>query len=76
MGQKTDIPRAKKEAICIGMQDNDPCHTAKGMKNFLSTEKVLVLACPGNSSDLKPNKNVWQCLKPLLYLHNNPSVNL
>lgn len=54
-------------------QDNAPCHTAKTIKNFMSSRNIPVLAWPGNSPDLSPIENVWYLLKSLVYKRSNPS---
>lgn len=47
----------------IFMQDGAPCHTAKSVKKFLDDSKIPVLRWPGNSPDMNPIENVWECLK-------------
>ena len=42
----------------IFMQDNNPKHKAKSVKNFFEDEKVNLLTWPPQSSDLKPLENV------------------
>lgn len=47
----------------IFMQDSAPCHTAKSIKNFLREKNVPLLEWPGNSPEMNPIENVWECLK-------------
>ena len=44
------------------MQDNDPCHTAKSVKTFLSEEDVTVMEWPVQNPDMNPIENVWKLL--------------
>lgn len=47
----------------IFMQDGAPCHTAKSIKRFLEDKRIPLLRWPGNSPDMNPIENVWECLK-------------
>jgi len=47
----------------VFMQDGAPCHTAKSIKKFLEDQEIPVLSWPGNSPDMNPIENVWECLK-------------
>lgn len=47
----------------IFMQDGAPCHTARSIKRFLDEQRVPVLDWCGNSPDMNPIENVWDCLK-------------
>lgn len=50
----------------VFMQDGAPCHTAKSVKKMLEEHDIPVLPWPGNSPDMNPIENVWECLKRLL----------
>ena len=43
--------------------DNDPKHTSKVVAKWLKDNKVKVLECPAQSSDLNPIENLWAELK-------------
>lgn len=54
----------------VFMQDGAPCHTAKKIKTFLQDERIPLLPWPGNSPDMNPIENVWECLKRELAKEN------
>lgn len=47
----------------IFMQDSAPCHKAKSLIKFLEEENKLLLRWSGNSPDMNPIENAWECLK-------------
>ncbi|GFW40240.1 transposable element Tcb2 transposase [Trichonephila clavipes] len=46
----------------IFMEDNEPCHRAVLIDDFLETENIQRMSWPANSSDLNPIKHVWNML--------------
>ena len=58
--------RAAEETIggeWVLMQDNAPAHTARSVKEYLSTEGVTMLEWPPYSPDLNPIENIWNWVK-------------
>jgi hypothetical protein len=49
------------------MQDNDPKHTAKMIKNYLDEQDFSVMSWPAQSPDLNPIENCWSYLKSKVY---------
>ena len=47
----------------IFMQDGAPCHRARQVKDFLSSNNIELLDWPGNSPDLNPIENLWSVMK-------------
>lgn len=47
----------------IFMHDGAPCHKAKSVSKYLDDHRIPVLRWPGNSPDMNPIENVWNCLK-------------
>lgn len=47
----------------IFMQDNDPKHTSKLVKEFLSEKNIKTLDWPAQSPDCNPIENMWRIIK-------------
>jgi hypothetical protein len=56
-------------------QDNDPKHTARVSKEFLSTNVLTTIDWPANSADLNPIKNIWNMLKTRVQRQHRLSLN-
>lgn len=64
------------EEKMIFMQDNDPKHTAKKVKNYLSEQEFKLLSWPAQSPDLNPIENCWSYLKAQLYAYDKQANGL
>lgn len=64
------------EEKMIFMQDNDPKHTAKMIKNFLDEQDFSVMSWPAQSPDLNPIENCWSYLKSKVYSNDKQANGL
>lgn len=56
--------------------DNDPKHTAKSVKEYLSQEDFKVMLWPAQSPDMNPIENCWSYLKNQIYSYETPANGL
>ena len=60
----------------IFMHDGAPCHKARCVSEWLSSEGIEVLGpWPGNSPDLNPIENLWNFMKNKISEHKPTSLN-
>lgn len=66
--EETMIPHSEENlpVTWIFQHDNDPKHTARSVKAFLTEQSVTVLEWPANSPDLNPIENLWHTIKTKL----------
>lgn len=61
---------------CIFQQDNDPKHTSKVVKAYLTNKQMLVLDWPSQSPDMNPIESAWKQLKSAIYDRAEKAKNL
>jgi hypothetical protein len=69
------IPCMEIHSTIYVLQNRAPCHASNRIKNFLVDKAFQVFDWLGNSPDLNPNENCWNCIKEKLKDKDTGSVN-
>ena len=56
-------PAMQRAGATKFLQDGAPCHKAKKVKAWLQKKGWNLIDWPGNSPDLNPIENLWNCMK-------------
>ena len=62
--------------MILFQHDNDPKHTSRGVKKYLSNQSYNVLEWPAQSPDLSPLENLWKQVKDQIGARPQKSTSL
>jgi transposase len=60
----------------IFQHDNDPKHSSKVVKAYLSNKQLVVLQWPSQSPDMNPIEHMWRQIKSQIYARSDKASNL